>query len=103
MANTATLVKNHFGTYSFNKSFMLYPDSSERIKPPTASQSFVSDTKDLFKPKDELTMEEKAQEYMDAYRKAERIVVINFYTGGSAYRKGIIDSIYRGYNPLNPK
>ena len=98
---TLTIAKNHSSSYAFNRSSIPFPEqTNNKISPPVA-QGTTSDTKDLFKPK-ELTLEEEAQKYMDAYRKAERVVVINFYTGGGPYRKGVMDSIYKGFNPLNP-
>ncbi len=94
--------RNHFMSYSFNQSAIPFPEpAKEKARPPQTIEN-TTDTKDLFKPAKALTLEEEAQKYMDSYRKAERIVVINFYTGGSAYKKGVMDSIYRGFNPLNP-
>lgn len=94
--------KNHFISYSFNRSTIPFPkQASEKISPPVI-QGHSENTKDLFKPRKELTVEDEAQKYMDSYRKAERAVVINFYTGGGPYRKGVMDAIYRGVNPLNP-
>ena len=99
---TLTLAKNHFSNYSFNRSIVPYPEpAQEKITPPVIHGD-SKDTKDLFKLANELTVKDEAQKYMDSYRKAERIVVISFYTGGGPYKKGVMDSIYRGFNPLNP-
>ncbi len=100
--STLATAKNRFTSYSFNRSTIPFPEQkSEKINPPVI-QGHSENTKDLFKPIKELTLEDEAQKYMDSYRKAERVVVINFYTGGGPYRKGVMDSIYRGFNPLNP-
>lgn len=74
----------------------------EKIKPPISDVE-VSDNSHLFKAKKELSLEEQAREYMNNYKKVERAVIINFYTGGGAYKKGVLDAIYRGFNPLNPR
>lgn len=107
MPKTLSLIKRtkkEFNSYSisFSRSITPYPEIiNEKQKPPTSDYP-QKDNSELFKTKPEASLEEQAQAYMDTYRKAERIVVNNFYTGGSAYRKGIIDAIYRGVNPLNP-
>ena len=101
---SAILEHNH--SYSFNKTRTPLPElNSNKARPPMDREiDSINkiDTTEMFKPKPELSLDEQAQEYMDAYRKAERIIIINFYTGGGAYKKGILDAIYRGYNPLNP-
>lgn len=82
-------VKSQLDSYSFNRSIIPFPElASGNVKKVV--------------PDDGASLEEQAQKYMDAYRKAERVVVVNFYTGGGAYKRGILDSIYRGFNPLNP-
>ena len=97
--------KNYFASYSFKRSIIpLIEEKKDKVKPP----DLVDDSKENevkennLISKKELTLEEQAQQYMDAYRKAERIVVINFYTGGGPYKKGVLDAMYRGFNPLNP-
>ena len=100
---SATLLKSHFNSYSFNKTSIPFPEPvTEKTQPPISDFETI-DNSHLFKPKDESTLEEQARQYMNSYMKAERIVVVNFYTGGGAYKKGVLDAIYRGYNPLNPK
>lgn len=94
-ANTATLVKNQFASYSFNRSIVPFPGNSvEKVKPPT-SNSNVIDSRHLFSEKKEQSFEEQAKEFMDGYRKAQRFLSVSFYTGGGAHRKGIMDSLYR--------
>ena len=100
---SATLLKAHFNSYSFNKTTVPFPEPIVQKTKPPVSDFETTDNSHMFKPKDELSLEEQAREYMDSYRKAERIIVINFYTGGGAYKKGVLDSIYRGLNPLNPR
>ena len=100
-------IKNYFNSYSFNRSIIPFPEKDlEKIKPPisdeVSEESIAEKEAKLLIVKKELSLEEQAQQYMDAYRKAERILVINFYTGGGAYKRGILDAIYRGFNPLNP-
>lgn len=98
-SNTATLLKHRDASYSFNRSIVPFPtNSEERIKPPTSVNNVI-DSSHLFVKK-ELSLEEQAQQYMDNAKKAERVLTINFYTGGSAYRRGVMDSIYRGFNPM---
>lgn len=88
-------------SYAYNRSIDPFPDAAQaKAKPPTNGS--LEDTKDLFPKQEEKTKEKVIQEFMDTYRKAERAVVVNFYTGGNAYKKGIMDSIYRGLNPMNP-
>lgn len=91
--------------YTFNRAMIPFPENQkEKVKPPACDQE---DTSELFKKTEillskEEKREELIREHMDAYRKAERTLVINFYTGGSAYKKGMLDAMYRGFNPLNP-
>lgn len=88
-------LKSYNTTYTYNREKIPFPEmAKEKAKPPIINQDFI-DTKDLLKEKT-LSNEQKAQEYMDNYRKAERALVINFYTGGTKYSRGILDSIYRG-------
>lgn len=95
------LQKGQINSYSFNRAITPFPEEkNERVKPPSASEN-EENTNELFDKK-ELSLDEQAQEYMDNYRKAERIVVNNFYTGGGPHRRGVLDAIYRGFNPLNP-
>ena len=105
MSNRALLIettKKQLNSYSLNKSFTPLPESiSDKIKPPVSLGTELTDNSHLFKV-EEVPYEEQARRYMDEYRKAERIVINNFYTGGGAYRKGVLDSIYRGFNPMNP-
>lgn len=94
--------KQLLSSYAFNKTSPPLPEANlPKAEPPHADIE-QEDNKHLFKLKIELTNEEIAQEFMNAYKKAERAVVNNFYTGGGAYKKGILDAIYRGFNPLNP-
>ena len=94
--------RNHFNSYSYKKDIIPFSViEGEKIKPPEFESELAVDSSHLFKSK-ELTLEEEAMQYMDRYRKAERAIVVNFYTGGGAYRKGVLDSIYRGFNPMNP-
>lgn len=94
-------IKQFDNQYAFNKTAEPYPELSEKKSKPPISKS-AEDTTNLFPPKPKQTNVELAKEMMNEYRKAERAVVVNFYTGGSAYKKGIMDAIYRGKNPLNP-
>lgn len=94
------LTNGQIDSYSYNKSTIPFPEpKEERVKPPCTREE-TNCTNELFNKK-ELSLDEQAQEYMDNYRKAERVVVNNFYTGGGPYKKGILDAIYRGVNPLN--
>ena len=87
------------GIYSFNKTVIPFPQKAEvKAKPPEAD---LPDSSKLLVPK-ELSPEEQAIEYMSTYKKFERAIVCNFYTGGGVYTRGMLDSIYRGSNPLNP-
>ena len=98
----ATLPKNYFSSYSFNRTVIPFPEpKAERAKPPEAVNPNLIDSSHLFTKKREASKEEKIQQYLDNYKKAERILVINFYTGGGPYRRGVMDAIYRGYNPMN--
>ena len=95
-------IENQLYSYSFNQASVPYPEQGqEKIKPETAVGDFI-DSSSLFKKAEELPLEEQARQYMDTYKKAERAVINNFYIGGAAHRKGILDSIYKGFNPLNP-
>ena len=90
-------------SYSYNKTIIPFPEPvADKIKPPTSEGA--EDNSNLFKKdkEEEISIEEKVRVAMDEYRKAERVVINNFYTGGGAYRKGVLDSIYRGFNPMNP-
>lgn len=100
----ATLLKNRntpLASYAYSKEIVPFPETNlEKVKPPVTSLE-LNDNSSLFTEK-ELTQEEKAIEYMSTYKKFERVVVCNFYTGGGKYTNGILNSIYRGFNPLNP-
>ncbi len=100
----ATLLKNRntpVASYAYSKENIPFPEkSTEKIKPPVTNLEF-NDSSSLFAEK-ELTQEEKAIEFMSTYKKFERVIVCNFYTGGGKYTNGILNSIYRGFNPLNP-
>ena len=101
MLTTKEKTKDYISSYSFKRVTVPYPSAStEKIKPPTTELE-LQDSAELFKVKEE-SLEEKAQKYMDSYRKVERAIVCNFYTGGGVYTKGILDSLYKGFNPLNP-
>ena len=92
-------------SYSFNRTKAPLSDSAtDKVKPPTnpGEVKTGSDSSRVEKKKKELSLDEQAQQHMDAYRKAERILIINYYTGGGTYKRGILDAIYRGFNPLNP-
>jgi len=93
--------KGSTGLYTYNKTVTLLPQEiSKKAKPPVFTNC-KSDNKELFTVK-EKGWEEQAQNHMDDYRKAERILIVNFYTGGTNYSRGVLDSIYRGVNLLNP-
>ena len=93
--------KNQSGSYAYSREIIPFPEPvSERVKPPSTDFS-LSDSTSLFAEK-ELSDEERAIQYMSTYKKFERVIVCNFYTGGGIYTRGILDSIYRGFNPLNP-
>ena len=92
-------IEDHSGSYAYSRTIVPFPEaSSERAKPPSAG---LSNSSKLLVQK-ELTPEEQSIEYMSTYKKFERVIVCNFYTGGGIYTRGILDSIYRGFNPLNP-
>ncbi|MBI2996208.1 MAG: hypothetical protein HYY52_05820 [Candidatus Melainabacteria bacterium] len=97
---TKTLKKNKFGSYAFNQSNIPFPElDNSKIQPPDPGFE-VSDTKKLFPPKAELTQEEKACEFVNHYKKIQRVIIGSFYTGGSgAYSKGFLDAIYKGIIP----
>ncbi len=89
--------KSQLNSYSLSKSSTPFPKSdTNKIKPPVANQDLEDNSHLFTEKKQELSWEEKAKRHMDDYRKAERIVIINFYTGGSPYKRGIMDTIYRG-------
>ena len=93
--------KDHLESYAYSKSTIPFPEPcGEKVKPPSTDLE-LSDCSKLFVQK-ELTPEEQAIEYMSTYKKFERVIVCNFYTGGGKYTNGILNSIYRGFNPLNP-
>ena len=91
--------KDRLGNYAYSKTIVPFPEPvSERVKPPSTG---LPDSSKLFVKK-ELSQEEEAIQYMSTYKKFERVIVCNFYTGGGIYTRGVLDSIYRGFNPLNP-
>ena len=93
--------KNQSNSYAYSKETVPFPElDSEKVKPP-ATDLNLPDSSKLFVQK-ELTNEEQAIAYMSTYKKFERVIVCNFYTGGGKYTNGILNSIYRGFNPLNP-
>ena len=93
--------KNQSGSYAYSREIIPFPEPvSERVRPP-ATDLNLSDSTSLFTKK-ELSPEEQSIEYMSTYKKFERVIVCNFYTRGGIYTRGILDSIYRGFNPLNP-
>ncbi|OGI10226.1 MAG: hypothetical protein A3I68_08005 [Candidatus Melainabacteria bacterium RIFCSPLOWO2_02_FULL_35_15] len=93
--------KDQAGSYAYSRETVPFPESdSKKVKPPSA-EAGLSESSNLFVQR-ELSQEEKAIEYMSTYKKFERVIVCNFYTGGGVYTRGILDSIYRGFNPLNP-
>lgn len=102
-SRAATLAKSSYTSYSFNKTIVPFPDDkAEKVKPPP-SNSNVIDSSHLFKTRIEpLTKEGLRKRYVDEYFKAERIVISNFYTGGGAFKKGVLDMIYKGFNPMKP-
>ena len=85
-------------TYSFNRGITPFPEQSEKKLTPPASSSNTFNNSSLFTKK-ELTKQEIIQQAFDSYSKTVRVVVNNFYTGGSAYKKGFLDSIYKGFVP----
>ena len=92
-------IKNQSGSYAYSREFVPFPEPSlEKTKPPSVD---LPDSSKLLARK-VLSPEEQAIEYMSTYKKFERVIVCNFYTGGGIYTRGILDSIYRGFNPLNP-
>lgn len=99
---TATLAKYQNDTYSFNKSLIPFSKigSDERMKPPESKYNVI-DSRHLFERKSSLTPEqEELIKRRDTYLKAERMVIINFFTGGTVYKKGALDVIYKGFNPM---
>ena len=92
-------IKNQSSSYAYSRETVPFPElSAEKSKPPSAD--LPDNSKALARK--ELSPEEQAIEYMSTYKKFERVIVCNFYTGGGIYTRGILDSIYRGFNPLNP-
>ena len=94
-------IKGQSTSYSYTREIVPFPEpTSEKIKPPITE--LVSTNSSSLFIKKELSQEEQAIEYMSTYKKFERVIVCNFYTGGGIYTRGVLDSIYRGFNPLNP-
>ena len=92
--------KNQTGSYAYSRETVPFPETaSEKTKPPATNLNLL-DNSNLFIEK-ELSAEEQAIQYMSTYKKFERVIVCNFYTGGGKYTNGILNSIYRGFNPLN--
>lgn len=86
-------------SYAFNRSIIPFSRANaEKVKPPHFEDA--EDTTNMFPEEKKPSKEKVIQEYMDNYRKAERALIVNFYTGGNAYKKGIMDAIYKGINPL---
>lgn len=102
--SAATLLKDEsFVSYSFNKTIVPFPEIQDKKVLPPKSNSKVIDSSHLFKKKTEpLTKEKLRKKFIEDYLKAERVVVSNFYTGGSPYKSGVLDMIYKGFNPLKP-
>ena len=88
--------------YTFNKSCVPFPEPKEQKEKPPVNDSNSTDNSNLFAAKAELSIDEKIRQTMDTYRKAERVLVVNFYTGGGAYKRGVLDAIYRGNSPYGP-
>ena len=93
--------KDHLESYAYSKATIPFPEAASEKTTPPVSETPFQDNKNLFIQK-ELSQEEKAIDYMSTYKKFERVIVCNFYTGGGKYTNGILNSIYRGFNPLNP-
>ncbi len=92
---------NPQSSYAYSKEIVPFPEPvSEKAKPPTP-ELYLDDSSKLFAKKT-LTQEQQAIDYMSTYKRFERLIVCNFYTGGGKYTNGILNSIYRGFNPLNP-
>ena len=89
-------------SYAYSRENIPFPElTKDKTKPPVLGSEH-DDNSEMFKKK-EASQQEQAQKFMDDYRKVERAIVCNFYTGGGkSYTKGILDSLYRGFNPLNP-
>ena len=89
-------------SYSYNKSIHPYPVLlKEKIKPPENIND-LSDNSEMFViRKEEVEVDEQIRQHLDIYRKVERFIIVNFYTGGSPFRRGLLDAIYRGHNPGN--
>ena len=91
------LTKENLNSYSLNKSSTPFPEKAEtKTKPPVANHKHEDNSHLFINAEQEMSWEEKARRSMDEYRKAERTIIINFYTGGSPYKRGIMDTIYRG-------
>ena len=92
--------KNQLNPYLLSKSITPFPDSTENKSKPPTSKLTLEDNSHLFNQvEEEIPWQEKARREMDKYRKVERILINNFYTGGGAYTRGILDSMYRGLVP----
>ena len=88
--------KTFYSSYSFNRAIQPFPDAQERIKPPSSKD--FTETKCFINFENNSNEEKETQKSIDDYRKAERVVVNNFYTGGSIYKTGAMDFIYKGVN-----
>lgn len=90
--------KKMISNYSFGKEIMPMPNEIEcKTKPPVYDTlKVVKNTKELFGPEPEKTPEENIVIAMSAYKKAERFVIVNFYTGGGAHKIGMMDALYSG-------
>ena len=99
--NSSRTKNKYSSSYAFSRESIPYPEvAKEKAKPPITELE-SEDNSGLFTVK-EATLEEQGQKFMDDYRKVERAIVCNFYTGGGVYTRGILDSLYKGFNPLNP-
>lgn len=89
--------KERLNSYSLNKSSTPFPEKAQnKAKPPVSNHKYEDNSHLFTNAEEEMSWEEKARRSMDEYRKAERTIIINFYTGGSPYKRGIMDTIYRG-------
>lgn len=93
--------KSCYSSYSFNRQILPMPVSESKAKPPEPQKSY-NNTETLFPQKKEKTKHEQIMEYLNEYKKAERMVIINFYTGGGAYKTGMMDALYAGLLSKNP-
>ena len=101
-SKSATLLKPKFDSYSYsyNRTIVPFPESApEKSKPPVSNFNFV-DCSHVFTPVKEKTLDEKKQEFINKFLQAERYLVVSFYTGGASHRKGALDAIYKGFNPM---